>query len=198
MCVLTLKISHRPDGIFTYVERAIAGWRCRRQWWLGDLLIVHHHWQLSLECACSRSKVPIAPMGFSHVSCFMLAGWRCVHQQRLGDLLIVHHHWQHSFFCACSSSKVPIAPRKIADELTSTHARTTADPPPRGPMSMSAQEAMSAPGQRPSPASLAQSQLAGRRRPRRHPRRRRRGPHHRGRPRSHPRRRAIQRASSWA
>ena len=56
------KSSHRPDGIFTYFARAIAGWRCLRQWWLGDLLIVHHHWQLSWKCACSRSKVPIAPM----------------------------------------------------------------------------------------------------------------------------------------
>ena len=43
--------------------RAIAGWRCLRLWWLGDLLIVHHHWQLSWICACSRSKVPIALMG---------------------------------------------------------------------------------------------------------------------------------------
>ena len=56
------------------------------------------------------SKVPIAPMGFSHVLRFVLAGRRCVHRRWHGELLIVRHHWQHSCFCACSCSKVPIAP----------------------------------------------------------------------------------------
>ena len=46
---------------------ACTGRRCLCREWHGDLLIVHHHWQLSSICACSRSKVPIAPMGFSHV-----------------------------------------------------------------------------------------------------------------------------------
>ena len=41
----------------------LAGRRCVHQQWHGELLIVHHHWQHSLLCACSRSKVPIAPMG---------------------------------------------------------------------------------------------------------------------------------------
>ena len=41
----------------------LAGWRCLHRWWHGDLVIMHHHWQQSLFCACTRSKVPIAPMG---------------------------------------------------------------------------------------------------------------------------------------
>ena len=82
--------------------------------WHSDLLIVHHHWQLSWTCACSRSKVPIAPMGFSHVlRLLVLAGWRCAHQRWHGELLMVHHHGQQSFQCACSRSKVPIAPMGI-------------------------------------------------------------------------------------
>ena len=60
--------------------------------------------------ASHACKLPIAPMGFSHVLRFVLAGRRCVHQQWHGDLLIVHHHRQHSFICACSRSKLPIAP----------------------------------------------------------------------------------------
>ena len=57
-------------------------------------------------------KLPIAPMGFSHVLfCAWHAGRRCLHRERQGDLLIVHHHWQHSYpLCACSCSKLPIAP----------------------------------------------------------------------------------------
>ena len=57
----TLQCSHRPDGIFTCF--VLAGRRCLHRRWHGDLVIMHHHWQYSLLCACSRSKVPIAPMG---------------------------------------------------------------------------------------------------------------------------------------
>ena len=63
------------------------------------------------------SKVPIAPMGFSHVSRFVLAGRRCLHLEWHGDLLIVHHHWQLSWICACSRSKVPIAPMGFSHVL---------------------------------------------------------------------------------
>ena len=41
----------------------LAGRRCCHQRWLGDLLIMHYHGQHSLPSMCSRSKVPIAPMG---------------------------------------------------------------------------------------------------------------------------------------
>ena len=62
----TFKSSHRPDGIFTCFALVLAGLRCLCPEWHGELLIVHHHWQHSYLCACSRSKVPIAPMGDSH------------------------------------------------------------------------------------------------------------------------------------
>ena len=63
-------------------------------------------------------KLPIAPMGFSHVLfCAWLAGRRCVHQQWHGELLIVHHHGQHSLLCACSRSKVPMAPMGFSHVL---------------------------------------------------------------------------------
>ena len=84
--------------------------------------------------ASHACKLPIAPMGFSHVSRFVLAGWRCAHLQRHGDLLIVHHHGQHSWLCACSRSKVPIAPmgklltrlpRLPLAQLRPTHRSTT-------------------------------------------------------------------------
>ena len=114
----TLKTSHRPDGIFTCFALMLAGRRCVHRHWHGDLLIVHHHWRHSYQlCACSRSKFPIAPMGFSHLSHFVLAGWRCVHRRWHGELLIVHHHWQHSYWSACSCSKVPIAPMGLSDVL---------------------------------------------------------------------------------
>ena len=59
--------ANRPDGIFTCFALVLAGRRCVHQQWHGELLIVHHHGQLSWLCACSCSKLPIAPMGFSHV-----------------------------------------------------------------------------------------------------------------------------------
>ena len=63
-CLSRLQTSHRPDGIFTCFALVFAGRRCLCPEWLGDLLIMHHHWQHSYRlCACSRSEVPIAPMG---------------------------------------------------------------------------------------------------------------------------------------
>ena len=59
----TLQSSHRLDGIFTCLVLVLAGRRCLHPRWHGDLVIMHHHWQHSLLCACSRSKFPIAPMG---------------------------------------------------------------------------------------------------------------------------------------
>ena len=73
-CQPRLQTSYRPDGIFTRFALVLAGRRCLCLEWHGDLLIVHRNWQHSCLCACSRSKVPIAPMGFSHVLRFCLQG----------------------------------------------------------------------------------------------------------------------------
>ena len=124
----TFKSSHRPDGRLIFCL-LFAGRRCLCPEWLSELLIMHHHGQHSLPSMCSRSKLPIDPMGFSHVLfCAWLAGRRCEHQQWQGELLIVHHHGQHSLLCACSRSKVPIAPMgKSLTCLPLTHACTTAN-----------------------------------------------------------------------
>ena len=65
LCVLTLKISHRPDGkmpcpngIFTCFALVLAGRRCLCREWHGKLRVVHHHWQLSYLCACSAQNFP--------------------------------------------------------------------------------------------------------------------------------------------
>jgi hypothetical protein len=52
-----------PDGILTCFALVLSGRRCLHRRWHGDLVIMHHHWQHSYICACSRSKFPIAPMG---------------------------------------------------------------------------------------------------------------------------------------
>ena len=59
-----------PQWDFTCFALLLAGRRCVHRRWHGELLIVHHHWQLSWKCACSHSKVPIAPMGKMLTSCF--------------------------------------------------------------------------------------------------------------------------------
>ena len=64
-----VETSHRPDGIFTCFALLLAGRRCVHRRWHGELLIVHHHGQHSLLCACSRSKVPMAPMGNALLTC---------------------------------------------------------------------------------------------------------------------------------
>ena len=59
-----LEIPHCPNGIFTCFALVLAGRRCLHRLWHGELLIMHHHWQYSYcLCVCSRSKVPMAPMG---------------------------------------------------------------------------------------------------------------------------------------
>ena len=73
-CQPHLLTSHRPDGIFTCFALVLAGRRCLHQQWHGELLIVHHHGQHSLRCTCSRSKVPIAPMGDSYFACCLQGG----------------------------------------------------------------------------------------------------------------------------
>ena len=65
------------------------------------------------------SKLPIAPMGFSHIwHLLVLAGRWCRCGGWHSDHLIVHHHRQHSFWIgACSCSKLPIAPMGIPAHL---------------------------------------------------------------------------------
>ena len=52
-----------PRWDFHMFSLVLAGRRCVHLQWHGDLLIVHHHWQHSYLCACSRSKFLIAPVG---------------------------------------------------------------------------------------------------------------------------------------
>ena len=77
-----VKTSHCPDGIFTCFALESAGRRCLHRLRHGELLMVHHHWQYSYWllwlCVCSRSKVPIAPMGISHV--LRLCHGLCLHR----------------------------------------------------------------------------------------------------------------------
>ena len=81
MCVITLKSSHRPDGKIADELALILAFTTA-----NDALVKQ---EVRAE---ETSKVPIASMGFSHVSRFVLAGRRCSHQQWHGDLFIVHHH----------------------------------------------------------------------------------------------------------
>jgi hypothetical protein len=72
MYVPQLKFSHRPHGRLMFCS-LFAGRRCRRRGWHSDHLIVHHQWELcmrwelTMQGAHSCSKLPIAPMGDSHV-----------------------------------------------------------------------------------------------------------------------------------
>ena len=80
-----------PRWIFTCFALMLAGRRCLHQRRHGELLMVHHHWQLGLRSACSRSKVPIAPKGkglvdrsssiliFYDGCCLELPGWSTCH-----------------------------------------------------------------------------------------------------------------------
>jgi hypothetical protein len=67
-CRRDLESSHRPDGRLTLCS-LFAGRRCRSLWRHSGHHIVHHQWEYSYLCACSCSKVPIAPMGNCLRSC---------------------------------------------------------------------------------------------------------------------------------
>ena len=57
------KVSIALMGDSTHILLVVCtGRRCLCQWWLSDHLIVHHQWEQSV-CACSCSKVPMAPIG---------------------------------------------------------------------------------------------------------------------------------------
>ena len=99
MCVLMFESSHRPDG---KIADALAPTHACTT---ANASVNYRMYVLQRPC-----KLPIAPMGFSHVLRLVLAGRRCLCPEWLGELLIVHHHGQHSLLCACSCSKVPIAP----------------------------------------------------------------------------------------
>ena len=88
-----------------------AGWWCRS---LGRHSVNHHLPDLlqhsSYLCACTCSKIPIAPR---LTFCSMFAGRGCL---RLSSLFRHGHDnvfldlWEYSWLCACSCAKVPIAP----------------------------------------------------------------------------------------
>ena len=101
--------SHRPNGIFTCFALVLAGRWCLCREWHGKLRVVHHHWQHSYLRACSRSKVPIAPMETHVLLVFTGRRCLCLFRHRHNDVLL--NHRQHSCWSgACSCSKLPIAP----------------------------------------------------------------------------------------
>ena len=103
---------------FSHVLRfVLAGRWCRCPEWLGDLLIVHHHWQHSFFCACSCSKVSIAPMGKLLTR---------LPQLSLPQLWLT---LRSTTGCTCRRDleKFPSPDGKIADVLALTHACTTAN-----------------------------------------------------------------------
>ena len=107
MCVLVLKTSHRPDGIFTCLRSLVlAGRRCLCPGWHGELLVVHHHWQHSYLCACSCSKLPIAPMGKMLTRLLRLS--LCT----TGNASV-----NYSMYVPQRPSKVPIAPMGFSHVL---------------------------------------------------------------------------------
>ena len=60
---LILKSSQCPYGRLLTCCSLFAGRWCLCFEWHSDHLIVHHQWEFSSQCAHSRSKVPIAPLG---------------------------------------------------------------------------------------------------------------------------------------
>ena len=106
MCVLMFESSHRPDGILTCFALVLAGGRCVHQRRHGDLLIVRHHWQYSLHCACSRSNFPSPPWETHVLLVFTGRRCLCLFRHRHNDVLLDHR--QHSFWIgACSCGNFP-------------------------------------------------------------------------------------------
>ena len=62
-CRRDLQCFHRPHASLTFCSLVAGRW-CRSLGRHSGHLIVHHQWEHSI-CACSCSKVPIAPMGKS-------------------------------------------------------------------------------------------------------------------------------------
>ena len=108
-CLPRLQTSHRPDGNFTCFALVLAGRRCVHLQCHSELLIVHHHGQHGSKCACSRSKVPIAPMGklLTHLPQLSLAHLRptlrstsgCTCRRELQKF--PSPRWDFHMFCAC-------------------------------------------------------------------------------------------------
>ena len=160
---------------------------------------MHHHWQYSWG-ACSRSKVPIALYGkmLTRLPRLSLSQLRptlrsttestCRRDLRLSHrphlLLVVRRvAVSSSFMAQWLSHRALSVGTQLALGQTSMSPDTESLPPVTEPPS--------APGQRPSPASMAPCQLARHRRPRHHRRPLRRHPRPRRR-RPRPRRRLLQ------
>ena len=123
-----MKSSHRPDGIFTCFALLLAGRRCLCREWHGELLIVHHHGQHSWLCACSRSKVPIAPMGFSHVCARLcLQGGGVEVSGGTVSFSSCTITGNTAYGVRAHAKNFPSPDGKIADVLALTHACTTAN-----------------------------------------------------------------------
>jgi len=139
----------------THICSLFTGWRCLcRQRCHGDFVIMHHQSERSSPCACSSSKVPIAPMG------------KCLIDMSISILFVYDGcclelpDWSTCYLCL--KHQVPMAP--MGDSRFCSFVC-------RVPMSLFRMAQSAAPGQQSPHTSLAQSQLA---RHRRHSLRRRR------------------------
>ena len=121
MCVLTLKISHRPNGKLTFCSLLAGRW-CLCRGWHSDHLIVNHQWEHSFWlCAPSSSKVPNAPMG------------KCLVDMCISALIFMmgaaSNYSIQYMLSAPETSKVPIAPMgkllTCLPRLTSAQLRLT-------------------------------------------------------------------------
>ena len=100
MCVLTLKISHSPNG---KIADALAST-------LACTTAADAPVKLQSVCATKDLESSHRPdVGDSRLFCSLFAGWWCLRPFWLSDHLIMHHKWElSSCRCACSCSKVPI------------------------------------------------------------------------------------------
>ena len=136
LCVLLFKSSHClpapavlcPNGRLTFCL-LFAGRRCLCPQWHSDLLIVHHQWEHSFQCACS--KIFHAPMVDSRVARFLQGGGVAVTWAgNAGGSVSIVNSQIYSNTASNVRVRVQNFPHrpdgKISDALASTFACTTA------------------------------------------------------------------------